>query len=130
MLSGFADGATPHGRQTRTADPGFQTHKIAWLTTVPITLGVPNDRQFHPNSQPCELRLSSVLFAWHPARLRFRLHCLIDGALIATTLRWPANALHCLGKGPDAFPHHGQMQAFADVKGIAVLSDELPSNSR
>ena len=41
-----------------------------------------------------------------------------------------ANALHCLGKGPDAFPHHGQMQAFADVKGIAVLSDELPSNSR
>ena len=40
-----------------------------------------------------------------------------------------ANALHCPGESPGAFPRHRQMQAFADVEGIAVLGNELPSNS-
>ena len=68
---------------------------------------------------------------WHAARLRCRI-ALPDrqSLLIATTFKWSANALHCLGKSPDSFLHHWQIQVFADVKGITILSHELPSNSR
>jgi hypothetical protein len=37
-----------------------------------------------------------------------------------------ANALHCPGESPGAFPRHWHMQAFADVEGITVLSNRLP----
>jgi hypothetical protein len=40
-----------------------------------------------------------------------------------------ANALHCPGESPGVFPRHRQMQAFADVEGITVRSNKLPSNS-
>ncbi len=48
---------------------------------------------------------------------------------ITRVLKTSANALHRLGKSFDAFPRHRQMQAFADVEGVAVLSNKLPSNS-
>jgi len=40
-----------------------------------------------------------------------------------------AKALHRPGEGPGAFLRHRQMQAFADVEGITILSNKLPSNS-
>ena len=49
---------------------------------------------------------------------------------ICEGLKKSANALHRPGESPGAVRRHRQMQAFADMKGIAVLSNKLPSNSR
>ena len=45
------------------------------------------------------------------------------------TLKTSANALHGPGEGPGTFRRHRQTQTFADVEGIAVVCNKLPSNS-